>query len=150
LRERSAVDDKLKKEVDDAARLHGHTGPFLVLGVRMGKLARRILNYGQTDDIGFRVTIKVPQTTPFTCTIDGIQSLTHCTVGNRKLAIQESSEEIVGDFEIANSKQKLRIHVKPGIIEDVMAKLRKGIDNEEVASQVAVMQEDKLFTIERI
>ena len=144
------MENELKKEIDDAARLHGHLGPFLVIGVRMGKVARRILKHGENDDIKFKVTIRVPQATPFTCTIDGIQSATHCTIGNKKLEIEKSDKEILGDFEIANPKQKLRIHVKPEIIEDLMAQLRKGSGNEEVAAQVAVMPEEKLFTIERI
>jgi formylmethanofuran dehydrogenase subunit E len=142
--------NKLKKEIDDAARLHGHLGPFLVIGVRMGKVARRILEHDEDGDIKFKVTIKVPQTTPFTCTIDGVQSATHCTIGNKKLEIEKSDKEILGDFEVANSKQKLRIHVKPEIIEDLMAQFKKGIGSEEVAAQVAVMQEEKLFMIERI
>lgn len=146
----SILENELKKEIDNAARLHGHLGPFLVIGVRMGKLARRILKHSENDNIKFQVTIKVPQSIPFTCTIDGIQSTTHCTVGNRRLEIEKSDKEILGDFEVANSNQKLRIHVKPEIIEDLMAQLTKGIGNEEVAAQAAVMQEEKLFTIERI
>jgi formylmethanofuran dehydrogenase subunit E len=143
------LEKKLKKELDDAARLHGHLGPFLVIGVRMGKLANRILKHGENDDIKFQVTMKVPQTTPFTCTIDGIQSATHCTIGNKKLEIEKSDKEILGVFEVENPKQKVRIHVKPEIIEDLMAQFRKGIGSEKAAAQVAVMQEEKLFTIER-
>jgi formylmethanofuran dehydrogenase subunit E len=146
----SILENKLEKEIDDAARLHGHLGPFLVIGVRMGRFAVRILKHGENEDVKFQVTIKVPQTTPFTCTIDGIQSATHCTIGNKKLEIEKSDKEILGVFEVDNSRQKLRIHVKPEIIEDLMAQFRKGIGSEKVAAQVAVMQEEKLFTVERI
>ena len=150
LKKELILEEKLRKEIDEAARLHGHMGPFLVIGVRMGILARRILEHGENEDAKFQVTMKVPQTTPFTCTIDGIQSTTHCTVGNQKLEIEKSDMEILGDFKVANSKERLRIHVRPEIIEDLMAQFRKGIGNEEVAAQVAVVQEERLFAIERI
>ena len=65
-----AIKKELETAVKDAVRLHGHLGPFLVIGVRMGKLAERTLEHSSDKDIKFQVTIRVPQTTPFSCTID--------------------------------------------------------------------------------
>jgi formylmethanofuran dehydrogenase subunit E len=145
--EKSAPRKELDAAVDDAVRLHGHLGPFLVIGVRMGKLAERTLRHDSDKDIKFQVTIRVPQTTPFSCTIDGIQSTTRCTIGNQKLKV-EKSEEISGSFEVRSPKQELRINVKPKIIEDLLNRFKDGASGEQLAAHIASVPEEELFTIE--
>jgi formylmethanofuran dehydrogenase subunit E len=140
---------ELEKAIDDAVKLHGHLGPFLVIGVRMGKAAKEILRSRTGDEFTFQATIKVPQTTPFSCAIDGIQSTTHCTIGNQKLEIEKSEQEICGSFQVQNPKRALTICVKRGVIEELMNRFSKGVTNEELAAQVASMPENELFTIEK-
>jgi formylmethanofuran dehydrogenase subunit E len=139
----------LEKAIDDAVKLHGHLGPFLVIGVKMGKAAKEILRTRTGGEVKFQVTIKVPQTTPFSCTIDGIQSTTHCTIGNQKLEIEKSEQEIYGSFQVQNTKRALTIRVKRGVIEELMNRFGRGVTNEELAVQVASMPENELFTIEK-
>jgi len=146
--EKSATKKELETAVKDAARLHGHLGPFLVIGVRMGKLAERTLKHGPDKDIKFQVTIRVPQTTPFSCTIDGIQSTTRCTIGNQKLKV-EKSEEISGSFEVRSPKQELRISVKPKIIEDLLNRFKDGAHGEQLAAHIASVPEEELFIVEK-
>ncbi len=61
-----------------AARFHGHLGPWLVLGLRTGRYARRILG-GSPFDLEARV--HCPARTPYTCFLDGIQFGSGCTLG---------------------------------------------------------------------
>jgi formylmethanofuran dehydrogenase subunit E len=146
--EKSATEKELETAVKDAVRLHGHLGPFLVIGVRMGKLAERTLKHSSDKDIKFQVTIRVPQTTPFSCTIDGIQSTTRCTIGNQKLKV-EKSEEISGSFEVRSPKQELRISVKPKIIEDLLHRFKDGARGEQLAAHIASISEEELFIVEK-
>ncbi len=146
--EKLATKKELETAVKDAVRLHGHLGPFLVIGVRMGKLAERTLKHSSDKDIKFQVTIRVPQTTPFSCTIDGIQSTTRCTIGNQKLKV-ENSEEISGSFEGRNPKQELRISVKPKIIEDLLNRFKEGATGEQLAAHIASVPEEELFITEK-
>jgi len=143
------IEKELENAIDDALKLHGHLGPFLVIGVRMGKAAKEILRSRTGDDFTFQVTIRVPQTTPFSCAIDGIQSTTHCTIGNQKLEIEKSDQEICGSFQVHNSKRALTIRVKRGVIEELMNRFSRGVTNEELAMQIASMPENALFTIEK-
>jgi formylmethanofuran dehydrogenase subunit E len=94
------------------------------------------------------VTIRVPQTTPFSCTIDGIQSTTRCTIGNQKLKV-EKSEEISGSFEVRSPKQELRIGVKPKIIEDLLNRFKDGVSGEQLAAHIASVPEEELFIVEK-
>jgi formylmethanofuran dehydrogenase subunit E len=142
--EKTVTEKELEAAVEDAVRLHGHLGPFLVIGVRMGKLAERTLKHNSNRDVKFQVTIRVPQTTPFSCTIDGIQSTTRCTIGNQKLKV-EKSEEISGSFEVRSPKQELRISVKPKIIEDLLNRFKEGARGEQLAAHIASVPEEELF-----
>jgi formylmethanofuran dehydrogenase subunit E len=87
---KSKISSELASLIKKAAGFHGHLGPFLVIGVRMGSLAKKILNVNAGENNKFRVTARLPLLTPFSCVIDGIQATTQCTVGNQKLRIENS------------------------------------------------------------
>lgn len=62
----------------DAARFHGHLGPWLALGLKAGLRARRLL--GATP---FELTARVrcPTRPPYSCFVDGVQVGSGCTLG---------------------------------------------------------------------
>jgi formylmethanofuran dehydrogenase subunit E len=134
--------------IKEAVRLHGHLGPFLVLGVRMASLAKRILNL-EEENGQLRIALQVPLFTPFSCTIDGIQASTKCTVGNQKLMIERSAKKIVGRFKLENSAEILRISVNQEILEELTKSISEGITSEDLATRVASMDDDQLFATEK-
>lgn len=140
--------DKLVLKIRNAEKLHGHLGPFLVIGVRMGILAKRILNANAGESNKLRVTAKLPLLTPFSCIVDGIQATTQCTVGNQKLRIENSQAQIIVCFELQNSDKALKAHVNPKIIDELKNRYSKGASNEELAWEIASIPESQLFTIE--
>lgn len=135
----------LKCAIEKAEELHGHLGPFLVIGVRMGRLAKKILKPKNE----LRATVKVPLSTPFSCVIDGIQTTTKCTVGNQKLKIENSEKEIAVLFKNENPQAKLKVKVNQKIIEELKSKFQKGAPNEVLAWEIASMPESQLFVIEK-
>lgn len=141
--------EKLDQAVHDAVKLHGHLGPFLIIGVRMGKTAQKNLNLTTEENQKLNVTITVPLNTPFSCTIDGIQTTTGCTVGNQKLKVKESQKEISAKFEPQTTQKSLCITVNPDIIEDLMKKFSENITMEELTEYIAEMPETQLFIMER-
>ncbi|MEM2936449.1 MAG: FmdE family protein [Candidatus Bathyarchaeia archaeon] len=62
----SKVEDALKRAVE----IHGHLGPFLVLGVKMGLLAKSLLNKRIQ-----RCEVEVICKKPYLCTVDGIRAI---------------------------------------------------------------------------
>lgn len=139
----SKENKKLNSAIRRAQELHGHLGPFLVIGVKIGELAKKELN-GKMEAL-----IKVPIATPFSCIIDGIQASTQCTVGNRRLIIENSEKEITIHFKLQNSQKALRIYVKPQLVEELKQSLSQGVANEELAWKVARMLENQIFTVEK-
>jgi formylmethanofuran dehydrogenase subunit E len=149
LRGLRALDKKLKLIIKEAEKFHGHLGPFLVLGVRMGETAKRILEILNEENGSLQVTAKVPMLTPFSCVLDGIQVTTQCTIGNQKLKIENSSKEISAIFQCAKTDKKLKISVNKKITEDLMKKFSWGFSNEKLAWEIASVPENQLFTLEK-
>jgi formylmethanofuran dehydrogenase subunit E len=147
-----ALEPKVSAElitlVEKAADFHGHLGPFLVIGVRIASLAKKILNANAGESNKLLVTAKLPLLTPFSCVIDGIQATTQCTVGNQKLRVENSQAQIIVCFKLQNPDKTLKVHVNPKIIEELKNRYSKGASNEELAWEVVSMPESRLFTIE--
>jgi formylmethanofuran dehydrogenase subunit E len=134
---------ELASAIEDAEKLHGHLGPFLVIGVRMGKMAQKILDIEKDDEL--RSYAKIPVLTPFSCILDGIQATTGCTIGNQRLKI-ENSKEIAVRFELDRA---VSIFVKREAVENLMDKISEGTPNEELAWEIAHMPENQLFSVEK-
>lgn len=76
--------------LEDAARIHGHKGPFLVIGYRAGARALEELKPGNEHDLV--AILYIPSTTPYTCIADGVQFATGCTFGKGNIAVINSKE----------------------------------------------------------
>lgn len=140
---------KLESTIRRGVEFHGHLGAFLVVGVRMGTLAKRHLKNELKDRFSLRATLNVPFRVPFSCTIDGVQVTTCCTVGNRRLSLENSTGEIVGTFVADGSRATLKVRVKSEIVKDIIRKRTAGVSNEELAGRVSRMSDDQLFTVGR-
>jgi formylmethanofuran dehydrogenase subunit E len=71
--------------VERGTLLHGHLGPFLVAGIRMGLLALDLL--GSPGYFGLRAESDAGSTTPLSCLNDGIQIGSGCTTGKGNLSV---------------------------------------------------------------
>jgi hypothetical protein len=146
-REENYVSDQqeLTSAIRDAEKLHGHLGPFLVIGVRMGKIAKRVLSAKEEDKL--RACARIPVLTPFSCILDGIQVATSCTVGNQRLSI-ENSKDIAVRFELEHGRA-ISIYVRREAVEELLGKISEGAPNEQLAGEIARMPEDRLFSLEK-
>jgi formylmethanofuran dehydrogenase subunit E len=78
-----------------AGRFHGHIGPFLAIGLRMGLLATESLGRAPLD---MRAMVKVEPKPPRSCTVDGIQYSTGCTLGKGNIEVIPDSEAVSATF----------------------------------------------------
>jgi formylmethanofuran dehydrogenase subunit E len=134
--------------VEQAAYFHGHLGPFLMIGVRMGLTGLKGLDACTNE--GLCITVSLPFRVPFSCIIDGIQVTTKCTVGNQKLLIRDS-EKIQAEFRRKDKKKRIVISLKDSALEELRTQLRQeGTTDEQVrqiALKIAATPESNLFTI---
>jgi formylmethanofuran dehydrogenase subunit E len=77
---------ELPEELKQLKRFHGHLGPFVVIGYRMGAIARKKLE-GRIEAVVYTGT-KVP----LSCIVDGIQFASSCTLGKGNISILEKEE----------------------------------------------------------
>jgi formylmethanofuran dehydrogenase subunit E len=140
-------EQELALVIGNAQKLHGHLGPFLVIGVRMGMIARKALSVATDQCTSLRANVKVPLFPPFSCLLDGIQVSTSCTVGNQRLTM-ENSEEICVSFAKQNAGTAVKITLKPKIAEEPRKKISECALTEKFALELAHMPENQLFNVE--
>jgi len=144
-----SMDTELMSLLKKAADFHGHLGPFLVLGVRMGLVGVRELGAKENAE-KLRVTVMSRYSVPFSCVIDGIQVATKCTIGNKKLRVKNSSG-IAAKFELQSGKH-VTVKVNPATFNKLKNKLPENISGEELrelARLVASMPDEQLFIVGR-
>jgi formylmethanofuran dehydrogenase subunit E len=75
---KSLPENLLRKAVE----FHGHLGPYMVLGLRVGWLAKRRLQAGPFE---MWAVVGCPARPPGSCFLDGVQVGSGCTVGKANL-----------------------------------------------------------------
>jgi len=140
----------LRALLQAATDLHGHFGPFLALGIRMGLLGLRELSV-QQGDRRMTATVMLEYAVPFSCILDGIQISTRCTVGNARLAWKESNE-IGAIFQLDSSQQRVEIWVLPVVIRELKRRLAKQPSDEEIRQiglDISSRSDSELFLSKR-
>lgn len=75
------MDETLK----NLERFHGHLGPYLVVGYRMGVIANKVLS---NNPFSKEVIVGTGIKPPLSCIIDGIQISSGCTLGKGNISVQ--------------------------------------------------------------
>jgi len=96
--------------LEHAAEFHTHLGPFLVLGLRAGLAALRVLSTRHGDP-ELSVEVDLPYRVPMSCLLDGIQFSTGCTAGNKRLTFRDSTE-IVATFRRRDTMVRITVTEK--------------------------------------
>ena len=126
--------------------MHGHLGPFLVIGVRMGEAAIKTLKLSDEERHGLLANVKVPLHPPFSCLLDGIQVSTTCTIGNQRLQIK-NSKTIQATFTRQKDAKKVKITLTQNLSEQLEQKQKQDKLDEAFAWELAELPENQLFNI---
>ncbi len=128
--------------VKDLAAFHGHLGPYVVLGYRIGRYARR---YFCEDPFSMRVDVYCSGTTPQSCLADGVQLGSGCTLGKRNIEILISNELKCVFF---TDGKKIKITPKPYTPPERDSDYELNI--EKYAGELYYRHDDELFTVEKL
>ena len=124
------------KLLEQAARFHGHLGPFLVLGLKAGLRAVEILGW---KPLKMRATIILVRKIPYTCFLDGVQFATGCTLGKGNIEVLEG-EGIRALFSLEGRGIELKVR------DEVLRKAESaGSRMEEVAREFMAKKSEELF-----
>ena len=130
----------LPEELNLLKRFHGHLGPYVVIGYRMGSMAR------ETLDGKLRAVSYTGSTTPLSCIIDGVQFSSSCTMGKGNITVMEVGEAKV---QFLNDKYLMEIRLR----DDVKHKIDESTTKETeelIALGIYDEPENNLFIITKV
>jgi Formylmethanofuran dehydrogenase subunit E len=96
-----------KYSIEDLAAFHGHLGPYIVLGYRIGRYARE---YFCSDAFEMSAVVHCSGTPPQSCIVDGVQIGSGCTMGKRNIDLK-ASDSVLCVF--ASAENTMVIRPKP-------------------------------------
>jgi formylmethanofuran dehydrogenase subunit E len=109
--------------IERGIHLHGHRGPFLIAGIRMGLLALELLE--SPGYFGIEAESETGTITPLSCLTDGVQIGSGCTTGKGNLRVTGERRPRV-HFSTKDGR-KVTIELRP----NVMQEFREGEINEQ-------------------
>ncbi|MGA2785997.1 MAG: formylmethanofuran dehydrogenase subunit E family protein [Verrucomicrobiota bacterium] len=135
---------------NEIKQMHGHVGPWNVLGWRMGKAARRELNaaWGQHE---LDVICYIPLKMPYSCLADGLVVGTGNSIG--RLDIRLGEVMTMADIHISVRRKDSTgpvLLLKPDL--NYLEKIRHQPDDQlgSLAREGGQLPEEKLFAIEKL
>lgn len=138
--------NELTTIIEFARKLHGHVGPFLVIGLKMGAAAKKALNVSDADCTLLKAEVSVPLHPPYSCLLDGIQVSTTCTIGNQRLKIKYS-KTIQATFRSEKDAKAVKITITKHFSEQLEQKQKQDKLDEAFAWELAELPENQLFNI---
>jgi len=126
--------------LERAAEFHGHSGSFMVVGLRMGLEALRRLDASGWFDIRCRVELNWRP--PDSCVIDGIQVSTGCTMGKRNIEVLEA-EGVAAEF--YKGDEHLRVVLRNEVLDRMRRTLATGEDSARLVEEIAKADPSDLF-----
>jgi len=114
-------------------RFHGHLGPYVVLGYRMGRFAREVLSVSPFE---LKAEVLTGNTRPLSCLADGIQVGSGCTLGKGNISIQSDNKAEV--LFTTGDGRSLRLRARSSLIRRIRSEVNESniIDfSERLASQ---------------
>ncbi len=134
--------------VKKAEEFHGHLGPFLTIGVKMGLIGLDSIK--PVKDHRLTIAATLPLRVPFSCIIDGLQITTKCTIGNQKLSLNEGQVVRV-EFRNMNDGKKAAVSLNQRTFRKLESQiLDKSLADEQIrrlAWQVATIPDEELFIV---
>jgi len=145
-----------------ATQFHGHLGPAIIFGCRVGMTALDAVDAKGYFDV--EVTAQGPFAgPPKSCVLDGLQLSTGATLGKRNLNVVISEEYVIT---VKNKRTDVSVEIRPTpeLIKLMWSRLEPDHDDDDdhnddanaemrrveaVARQIANMPQDKIMTIKK-
>jgi formylmethanofuran dehydrogenase subunit E len=132
---------KLPEELERATHFHTHLGPYLVIGLRMGRVLTRELG---EEPFSYSVTARTGKRPPYSCLVDGIQVSTPCTTGNGCLDVD--AEKTMSVEARSGEGRTVVVTLRPEIYDSIERDCTRE-NQEEFALRIWEMPEDELLKI---
>lgn len=127
--------ERIPPELEGLRRFHGHLGPYVVLGMRMGEAART------TYPFRIYATLYCGSKRPRSCMADGVQYSSCCTLGKANIRVVEWGAAC-GMF--TDGRTGIEIRILQEVLDSIDGKVTA--ENEDVVSvQLYQQRNEDLF-----
>lgn len=134
----------MDKILDDIKKFHGHIGPYVIIGYKIGIIANKLLD---SDPFSKKVKVWTKKLPPKSCVIDGIQLSSGCTIGKGSIVVK-NGEFLKTEFS-NNEGKRIQISLKMQIKEEIEQNVKK--DNmEKYSKKILQMLDSDLFNIKEL
>ena len=130
-----------KTVLDRISEFHGHLGPFVVVGYRMGMVANRLLG---EDAFAKTAVVLAGSKPPRSCVIDGIQLSSGCTTGKGTISAVDQGE-VAAIFLSKADGREIKVALRADRLEEVGTASRENM--EKLATSLSALSDDELFEI---
>lgn len=132
-----------ESDLDLAKRFHGHLGPNLIAGMRMGRAALKALEADK--HFGIEAQVGCADRPPGSCVADGVQFATGCTLGKRNIALVPS-EDVWLRLTRTDTDRSLVVRMRPGVLARAMEWLQAQGD-EAAALRLWELPDDEILQV---
>ncbi|UCE10771.1 MAG: formylmethanofuran dehydrogenase subunit E family protein [Candidatus Thorarchaeota archaeon] len=129
------------KLLDEAISLHGHLGAFLLLGLKAGLYANKILG---RNSFRMRAIVETEPFPPLSCFVDGVQVATGCTMGKRNIELRKGRSLSVT---FTRNGERIRLCLKNGLLKS-LREISSKEESENMAMTLADRPIQDLFIVE--
>lgn len=129
---------------DDVAILkafHGHLGPYVFAGMRLGRYALDKL--AANPHFGIEADVYCPDCTPVSCSIDGIQFSTGCTLGKMNIR-HHTADGVMARFKNRDTGQVLCVRLRSEAIGRAVEEMDR-LSDEAGAALIQKMTDEELL-----
>ena len=131
----------MEKLTRKGVEFHGHLGPFLVIGLRMGSLALKLL--GLRGYSGLRAIVETGNEPPLSCIVDGVQVATGCTLGRGNIEVVKNDGAKVT---FLKEDKILVVELRESVYRRILKRLETD-PPKKVAERIMRTIDDELFLI---
>jgi formylmethanofuran dehydrogenase subunit E len=132
--------NQLPEELQKAKAFHSHLGPYLVVGLKMG---RAVVERMGDKPFSMAIDVFTGARPPLSCVVDGLQLATPCTVGNGQIRVREGNRVAI---RVRRGQQQIELSLKPEVWERIRA--AEGTDRlESLAVDLWSMKEHELLDV---
>lgn len=130
-------------DLEFAKSFHGHFGPYLVIGIKMGNRAVTML--GADTCFHLKAEVRCAAGPPPSCVLDGIQLSTGCTMGKKNISHIVSDDGVEAVFTNTDTGQSVTIRVNESFINQAVRRLNE-LGEEEASLMTWNAKDDEVFT----
>ena len=131
----------MEKLARKGVEFHGHLGPFLIIGLRMGSLALKLL--GLNEPSGLRAIVETGNEPPLSCIADGVQVATGCTLGKGNIEVVKNNR---AKATFLKDNKILVVELRESAYRRILEQLETHT-SERVAEEVMEYLDEELFLI---